>query len=95
VRYKEFEKRFPTPKPQELEMEDLDQEGSSLSSKEIYVVLRDPDGVALFRKFIKNIYAQEELDFWIETETFRSVCKQSPQSSKERAVAIYEKYPET
>jgi hypothetical protein len=47
-------------------------------------------GVSAFRKFLQNSLAEENLDFWISSNTFKET--ESTEIATERANFIYEKY---
>lgn len=47
-------------------------------------------GLALFRDFLKSEFCEENLDFWLACQEFRSV--DSPEELRQRATSIYEDF---
>eukprot|EP00066_Takifugu_rubripes_P009155 XP_003975852.1 PREDICTED: regulator of G-protein signaling 21-like [Takifugu rubripes] len=47
-------------------------------------------GLALFRDFLKSEFCEENLDFWLACQEFRSV--DSPEELRRRATSIYEEF---
>lgn len=69
---------------------DLDKKTGVLSS--LPKLLGNYYGRQYFRKFLKLEHSEENLDFWLKIEEFKVVGAQKPDSIRETAKSIFEKY---